>query len=219
MTLRTALERCAPALVAALLMAGPAAALQITFDGPSRDGVSAATAAAVNAAGYMTISGSEVVPAKDFDLVIPAPKVLSSHLVKKSQVSVSNPNTAQSRWKVTNGDTALDDAWLVFFTPLTYNAKKVGIDLQPNWALVQVSDGTSDFFYPAVFLGDVAADATINFLMNHVVGVPLKKRGSTFVLPKYSVGVLEGVPVPEPATLALLAGGLALCAALRRGKA
>lgn len=203
---------------ALLWWAGDASAFPVVFDGPAGYGVSAATASSVSGAGFGVIDDVLVYNADHFGLVIPAPDVLSSHI--QSNPSVSNPTTAQSRWSVTNGGEGnLDDAWLVFFTPLTYTDDKVGIDLQPGtWALVQVFAGEDAYFYPAVFLGDVAADATVTFLMNHIVGEQLTQVGSTLVLPQYSVGMFTGVPVPEPSTFVLLAAGLALAGALRRGK-
>jgi hypothetical protein len=216
---RTWIGLRALAAAAALSLAGSARAFPVVFNGPSGNGVSAATASSVDAAGFRILTGASVFPGSDFDLAIPAPDVLSHHI--QSHPSVSNPTTAQSRWSVTNGsEVTLDDAWLVFFTPVTYTKNKVGIDLQPGgqWALVEVPFGKDEYFYPAVFLGDIAPDTAATFLMNHIVGVALTQQGSTLVLPKYSVGLLQGVPVPEASTLVFLAAGLSLAAALRRGK-
>jgi hypothetical protein len=220
MKLRTWNELRALAVAAALLLlASPAAAFPVVFNGTGGFGVSAATATSVSAAGFPIIEGASIYPANNFDLVIPAPDVLSHDI--QTHPSVSNPTTAQSRWSVTNGgDGALDDAWLVFLTPLTYTPSKVGIDLQPggSWALVQVDVGKTQYFYPAVFLGNVDAEATVTFLMNHVIGQTLTQSGSTFVLPQYQVGLLQGVPLPEASTIMLLATSLGLAAALRRRK-
>lgn len=221
MRLRTWIEPRALATAAALLLlaASPAAAFPVVFDGPGGYGVSAATASSVDAAGFPILEDASVYPMNDFDLAIPAPDVLSHHI--QAHPSVSNPTTAQSRWSVTNGGEGdLHNAWLVFFTPLTYTDNKVGIDLQSggHWALVDVPVGEDDYFYPAVYLGDVDSGGLVTFLMNHIVGETLTQQGSTLVLPKYSVGVLQGVPVPEGSTLVFLAAGLALAGALRRGK-
>jgi len=219
MRLRAWIELRALAIAAALLLASPAVAFPVVFNGPSGFGVSSATATSVSAAGFPIIEGALVYPANDFDLVIPAPDVLSAHI--QAHPSISNPTTAQSRWTVTNGGEGdLNDAWLVFLTPLTYTKDKVGIDLQPGgrWALVDVQVGESDYFYPAVFLGDVDAAAAVTFLMNHFVGEGLTQQGSTLVLPQYQVGLLQGVPLPEASTFALLATGLGLGAVLRRRK-
>jgi len=219
MSSRPWIARWAMAIAAALLLAGPAGAFPVVFDGAGGYGVSAATASSVSAAGFPIIQDATVYSASLFGLVIPAPDVLSSTIV--ASPTVAHPNTAQSRWSVTNtGKTSLDGAWLVFLTPVTYDPAKVGIDLRAgNWALVDVPVGESgDYFYPAVFLGNLDTDETVTFLMNHVVGQALTQQGSTLVLPKYSVGVLQGVPVPEPSTFVLLAAGAALVGVLRRGK-
>jgi hypothetical protein len=219
MTGRLGIELRALAIGAALLLwAGSAGAFPVVFNGTGGYGVSSATASSVSTAGFEIIEDALIYNANTFNLVIPAPDVLSSHI--QSHPTVANPTTAQSRWSVTNGsDGDLHDAWLVFLTPLTYIDDRVGIDLQPgNWALVEVSAGKDTYFYPAVFLGDVDADATATFLMNHIVGQQLTRVGSTLVLPQYSVGMFTGVPVPEASTFVLLAAGLALAGAVRRGK-
>jgi len=147
--------------------------------------------------------------------------VLSSHLV--SNPSVSNPNTAQSLWSVTDGGgSSLSNAWLVFFGPTTYTPTLVGIDLPSGgrWRLVEVSAGESgNYFYPAVFLGSLDPGDTATFLMNHIVGTALTRQGSNLILPQYSVGVLTGVPLPEPGSLVLLTAGITLAALLRNRKA
>ncbi len=207
-------------LAAGLLAAGPAAAFPVVFGGSGGYGLSSSTASAVTGAGFQLIDDTLVFPMNDFGIVIPAPNVLSHHI--QSNPSVSNPTTAQSRWSVTNGgEGGLNDAWLVFFRPTTYSPTQVGIDLQAGgqWALVEVAAGGTSYFYPAVFLGDVGSDATVTFLMNHIVGTTLTQQGSTLVLPKYQVGILQGVvPVPEAGTLGLLLAGVSFTAALRRGK-
>ncbi|HTO69348.1 MAG TPA: hypothetical protein VMR31_05755 [Myxococcota bacterium] len=220
MSARTSAAGLVAALLGAIGLAGSAAAFPVLFDGAGGFGVSASTASAAEAAGFALISDVTVVPAASDGLTIPAPDVLSAHIV--TSPSVTNPNTAQSRWSVTNGGASdLANAWLVFFGPVTYTASKVGIDLQPGgqWAIVEVSAGASgDYFYPAVFLGDLDVDGTQTFLMNHVVGQALTQQGSTLILPQYSVGAFAGVPVPEPGLFVLLSAGLALAAAVRPRK-
>ena len=209
------------AVCAVSLRVTPARALDVpvVFNGPSGFGVSAGTAAAVEAAGFSLITDAPISPTNMVPLVIPAPDVLSSHLV--GSPSVSHPNRAQSRWTVTNGgDEDLQDAWIVFLTPLTYTKSKVGIDLQGGgeWALVEVPVGKDEYFYPAVFLGDIGADAATTFLMNHVVGQQLTQQGSKLILPQYQIGLITGVPLPEPALCLLLAAALTLAAGVRRGE-
>ncbi|HTO06161.1 MAG TPA: hypothetical protein VMR86_03815 [Myxococcota bacterium] len=210
--------RIASALLLALAWVTPAHALTVLFGGPGGFGVSASSAGAAESAGFSLISDVPIFPADTVPLSIPAPDVLGSHI--PSSPSVSNPITATSQWNVTNGgDGDLDDAWLVFLKPLTYTPSTTGIDLQPGgqWRLVEVPVGKDTYFYPAVFLGDIAPDGVSSFLMHHVVGEALSQVGDTLVLPQYQVGVLTGVPLPEPA-LALLPLSVALLAGLRRRK-
>jgi hypothetical protein len=219
MTGRTGTISLAAALSAALLWVTPALAFPVVFGGPGGFGVSGSTASAAQAAGFALITDTAVAPADSVPLTIPAPDVLSSHIV--SSPSVANPNTAVSRWTVTNGgDSELNDAWLVFFTPLTYTPSQVGIDLQPGgeWALVEVPVGQTSYFYPAVFLGDIGAQNATTFLMHHVVGQALTQVGNTLVLPQYQVGILTGVPLPEPAVGLLLAVALGVVLRIRRGE-
>jgi len=211
---------CAFAAGLVVAWAEPARAFPIVFDGPGGFGVSSSTADSVEAAGFLLIQNVPVAPASTAGLTVPAPDVLSSHLV--TSPSVANPNTAESRWSVTDGGgAALQNAWLVFFNPTTYTPTKVGIDLQSggHWRLVEVSAGAAgNYFYPAVFLGSLDPDETATFLMHHVVGQPLTQQGSNLILPQYSVGVLTGVPLPEPSTIALVAAGVAGAVLLRGRK-
>jgi len=217
MTLVTRIVWLAPALAAALLWVTPARAFPVLFGGPSGFGVSASTASAAQAAGFDLITEATIAPADSVPLLIPAPDVQSSHV--PSSPSPANPVTATSNWSVTNGgDGELDDAWLVFLKPLTYTPSTTGIDLQAggHWRLVEVPFGQDTYFYPAVFLGDMAPDGLSTFLMHHVVGEALTQVGNTLVLPQYQVGVLTGVPLPEPALALLFAAGMGVTAVLRR---
>lgn len=205
----------------ALLVGGRASAFNIVFNGPSGYGVSASSATSAQASGVPIIAVTSLSVASDLGIVIPAPDVLSFDLV--SSPSVSHPITATSQWTVNNtGEGALDSAWLVFTNPETYTASQVGFEIDPNagWALLSVVAGQT-YYYPAVFLGDVASGDATTFLMHHRVGQALtvQQPGGQLVLPKYHVAALEGLPVPEPAALVLLAAGFALAAAVRRRNA
>lgn len=206
------------ALVAA---AGPAEALPIAFNGPGGFGISAASAASAQAAGVPIISVGSISTAAALNLTIPAPDVLSFNLANNP--SVSNPNRATSEWSVTNsGPGGLSDAWLVFLNPVTYTPSQVGfeIDGAAGWVVITVfvpdGQGGTDYFYPARFLGDLGASDTVDFLMRHLVGQTLHSQGGELVLPQYSVGALQGIPVPEPSALVLAATAFALAASLRR---
>jgi hypothetical protein len=211
---------------AAVLAAGPARAFDIVFDGPGGYGISADTAAQAEAAGVPIIEVASVSQAAALDLTIPAPEVLS--FVLTPTPSVANPNTATSRWSVTNGGGGgLSGTWLVFLNPKpeNYMATKVGfeIDGEDGWKVIDVfvpmGKGGTDYFYPAIFLGDIGSQDTVTFLMHHRVGQALHSQNGVLVLPQYSVGALQGVPVPEPALLALLGAGVALAASSKRRNA
>jgi hypothetical protein len=211
------------AAAAALFAAGRADAFNIVFNGPSGFGIDAATAANAEAAGVPILDVESLQQAAALHLVIPDPDVLSFDI--SSSPSVANPNKATSRWEVDNaGGTDLRGTWLVFLNPVTYTATKIGfeIDGDDGWAVFDVfvpaGTGGTDYFYPAVFLGDIDSGDSVNFLMHHLVGQKLHQQGSsTLVLPHYSVAALAGRPIPEPALLGVLAAGLALAAcAVRR---
>ena len=197
--------------LAALLAAGRADAFNIVFDGPSGYGISAAAATSAAAAGVPIFDVDSLAVAANLGIVIPAPSVQSFQLV--TTPSVANPNTANSLWTVDNtGTGSLGSAWLVFTNPETYTASLVGFEIDPNagWALLDVFVG-QDYFYPAVFLGDVPAGAAATFAMHHRVGQALDSNSQgQFVLPKYHVAALEGVPLPEPAAFALVVAALVL---------
>jgi PEP-CTERM motif len=226
MTVRT---RCTWMFLAAVavLAAGRADAFDIVFDGPGGYGISPATAANAEAAGLSIIEVASISQAAALDLTIPAPEVLS--FVLQQSPSVGNPNTATSRWTVTNsGAGDLSGTWLVFLNPKpeNYTATKVGFDIDADagWAVIDVfvpmGKSGIDYFYPAVYLGNIGAEDSTTFLMHHLVGQALHQAGNnTLELPQYSVGALQGLPVPEPAALLLLAVGVALAAGSKRRNA
>lgn len=198
------------ALAAGWLLASPAGAFPVLFDGPGGYGISQTSADDAFEAGFARLE-PPIHQASAFGITIPDPVVLSAAL--KDSPSPSDPITAISTWTVQNGNRGLQNAWLVFLRPLTYEPPQVGIDLQTGeWAIVEVylGDGedSSAYFYPAVRLGHVAAGGSAHFQMHHVVGTELTREGDTLFLPKYGVGVLGSVPEPGPLGLfgALLAG-------------
>jgi hypothetical protein len=207
------------AALCALVAAGRADAIAVNFDGPGGYGISASRAAAAEADGLQIIDVTELANAASFGLTIPAPSVLDFDLV--GSPSFGNPNRATSEWNVTNsGQMNLADAWLVFLYPTTYTPSQVGfeIDDEDGWAVINVFIGGTDYYYPARFLGDLEPTDAVAFTMRHLVGQPLSQSGGTYVLPQYSVGAVQGIPVPEPAALALVASGLLLVSALRRSR-
>jgi hypothetical protein len=197
------------ALTAAWLLAAPAGALPVYFDASSGYGISSTSANAAFDAGFTRLTPTQIQQASLY-VTIGDPAVLSASL--SSSPSPSDPTTATSRWTVQSKGRALNDAWLVFLRPETYTAALLGIDLQAGqWGVVQISQGESQYFYPAVRLGNIGAGGSAQFLMNHLIGMALTQQGSNYVLPRYGVGILG--TVPEPASLALfgvLLGGFAL---------
>lgn len=217
----------AVAALGLMLSAGRAGAFPIVVNGSAGFGISAASAESAEANGVpiVVVEAGEIQTAAAFGLTIPAPDVLSSALV--GSPSVSNPNRATSEWSVTNaGQGGLSDAWLVFLTSTDYPDPEVGfeIDGDDGWIVISVfvpsgEEGGSYYFYPARSLGDLAPSDTVDFLMNHLVGVPLHANGNVLELPQYSVGAIGGIPLPEPHAFALAALGLGLAAILRRRSA
>ena len=211
------------AVAAALLAAGPAQAFNIVFDGPGGFGISASSAASAEADGVPLLVVDQISTAASLGLTIPDPDVLFFDLV--GSPSVANPHTATSMWTVNKGGAgALSDGWLVFLGPTHtegYDPSLIGfeIDGDDGWALVSVLFGGTNYYYPAQFLGDIANGGATDFQMHHRVGQPLFQQGGVFVLPQYSVGALQGILVPEPTALALLAVGVALAAGTKRRNA
>jgi hypothetical protein len=202
------------------LSAGRAQAIPVYFDGPGGFGISEESAANALDAGVPIIEVDAIVTADSLGLTIPERDVISFTLV--TNPSTSNPHRVNSQWTVAKGGpSGVSDAWLVFLNPLDYTPSRVGFEIDGDfgWAVIQVfvpeGEGGSDYFYPAKFLGDMSAAETVDFLMRHRIGQSLRSEGGDFVLPQYSVGALQGVPLPEPASLALGAIALLLAAILR----
>jgi len=196
------------ALAAAWLLAPPAVAFPVMFDGPSGYGTSSTSAGGAFEAGFTRLDPVGINQPADFGITIPEPVVLSAAL--NGSPSAANPITATSTWTVQNPGRAIQDAWLVFLKPLTYSPSLVGIDLQigGQWGLVAVSAGSTEYFYPAVRLGLLPNSGSVQFTMHHVVATLLTQQGNTLVLPKYGVGILGSVPGPAalPLLVMLFAG-------------
>jgi hypothetical protein len=203
-------------VLSAVLLPVSAGAFPVLFDGPSGYGLSEGTADDALDAGIARLTPLHIDTVSSRGLLIPDPVVLDFHL--SDSPSPSDPHTVRSLWTVQNtGNSAFQDAWLVFLSPVGYSAPLVGIDLQTGeWRIVEVSVGSTEYFYPAVRLGNIAAGGSAQFTMHHVVGTALTQVGNTLILPKYGVGVI-GV-VPGPAALPLL-GVLLTAIGLRRRSA
>jgi len=198
------------AVLAGILLAAPARALPVMFDGPDGYGISATSAQAAFDAGFARLTPLEINTGSTFGITIPDPVVFSAVV---SPTPSTTPTTVSSTWTVNNGGRAVIDPWLVFLRPQTYSGPLVGIDLRPGgqWALVQMTVGSgasaTQYFYPAVRLGHLTPGGSAQFTMNHLIATTLTRSGSSLLLPRYGVGIL-GV-VPEPMALSLLAATLA----------
>jgi hypothetical protein len=203
-------------VLAGALLASPAGAFPVKFDAPTGYGLSEATAEGAFDAGFARLTPPAIAQGSTFGITIPDPVVLSAAL---SSSPTTTPTTVSSRWTVNNGGRTLLDPWLVFLRPLTYSGPLVGIDLTPGgqWALVQMTVGGTEYFYPAVRLGHLAANGSATFQLNHVIATTLVQSGSQLILPRYGVGLLGAVP--EPAALTLFAVVLAGLLLRRRGVA
>jgi hypothetical protein len=210
-------------LTATWLPAPRAFALPVFFDAPSGFGVSEAMADAAITAGFERLTPAAIQNLTPLGLAIPEPTVLDFDI--SDSPSTSDPTAVTSRWTVQNGgDRAFVDAWLIFLSPTGYPKPQVGVDLQPGeWGIVEMTvgsgEGSTEYFYPAVRLGSIAAGGNVQFLMHHVVATALTQTDDdpvTFLLPRYGVGVIG--TVPAPAALPLLSM-LLTAIALRRWSA
>ena len=210
------------AALCTLLAGARAEAVADPFDGPGGYGISQGSAEDAEDAGLEIIPVEGLQTAASFGLTIPAPNVLTFHLVQTP--TFEDPHTATSTWTVTNsGQQTVQNLWLVFLRPSPYTPSEVGIEIddEDGWAVLAVFVGSGQsgttYYYPAVFLGDLDPTNAVSFTMRHLVGEPLNQNSQgEFVLPQYTVGGFEGMPVPEPGVIALLASGLAGLALLRR---
>lgn len=216
-------------LVSGALLASPARALMVYFEGPGGIGISGEAASDVFEAGFAHLEPEGLAAPAGLGITIPAPNVTLYD--PSSAHTHADPTRARSTWTVDNGDQALVNAWLVFLMPMTappfnpsfdgYDAPNVGIDMQlASWGVVEINigsgEGMEQYFYPAVHLGDVTAGGSVQFQMNHVIAQTVDQLGNQVQLPKYAVGILTGF-VPEPGALSLFAVVL-MGFALRRAR-
>jgi hypothetical protein len=141
---------------------------------------------------------------------------------KGKKPTAANPIIADSVWTVTNttGE-ALEDVLLVFTLGNTSGKKSkklVGLDGNLVDILAYSNDGV-DYLFGVVQLGDLAAEgpgSSIDIDVRYIVGGRLARSGNHSVLPRFGTAAVTGATqVPEPATAALLALGLAALAAAR----
>jgi hypothetical protein len=139
--------------------------------------------------------------------------------------STTNPFVADSTWTVTNKSTKpLKNAYVVFegvdlapttLLPKGYPDILVGID-KNLFSIIRYTSPQleSPLFFGALSLGSLGAKDSTQIHVRYIVAGTLPQVGANLVMPPFEVIGL--INVPEPSTLVLLAGGLALIAAAGR---
>jgi hypothetical protein len=142
----------------------------------------------------------------------------------------SSDNVASSTWIVANdypaAPTSLVFSYLFFVTPqsyqgISYDDANVGLGIDPDlgWVFVRASSGETDFYFPGVAVDLAPGEASGGIGVHYRLTEPMQALPNLqYVLPGMQTGV-DGFLVPEPASAALLACGLALLAAQRRPRA
>ncbi len=138
----------------------------------------------------------------------------------------SNPSKGSSIWTLTVDEATpaelLQNFCLVILghdpnDPFSYKTENVGlqIDTDVPWVLVTPEDGGPT--YLAFLLGDLEAGGTYEIPIEYRVGQRLKKKHGVHIFPRYSIAY-HSVPLPEPSTLVLGLGSLAIAAVAARRK-
>ena len=144
----------------------------------------------------------------------------------------ANPSTGSSMWSITANDRDYSDLWLVIVGHAVtvdphgpsgdgfYDSANIGIevdDSDPNLRFVLPTG--MNLTYLAIFLGDLAQGSTAVLPIEYRVAQALfESAPNDFLFPQYQVAYLEGIPVPEPSTVALgiTVGAIGLAARVRR---
>lgn len=234
---RRAVLRARVGLVAAVwLLAAPAWAdpISVFFTGPSGYGVEESEALAFSADHGIPIVELQLDPTGSVFMDAQAHLDIVSQNLAEGSVSPFPPtspdNTASSTWIVGNEYPDSIDAvfftYLVFVTPepyqgIAYDDESVGlgIDADDGWVFVHASDGGTDYYFPGVAIDLAPGEVSDGIGIHYQVTEPLQALSNRqYVLPGFQTAV-DGFLVPEPASGALLAAGLALMAAARRRRA
>jgi hypothetical protein len=132
--------------------------------------------------------------------------------------SASDPLVADSTWTVRNASGAALPAGFLVFTRIDVDRAYPGLAAGLDGGLLdilQYSAGGTDYFFGAAALPSLGVGQSVDFTVRYVVAGPLDYDAETnaYELPRLGIA---GLLVPEPATLATIALGLAGLAASRR---
>ena len=212
--------------VLALLAGTPRAeAVSIYFTGPGGWGVLEAEARATG----LPIFERAPDLLNPGELEISTPKFVTVDTKATSSGKRSDPATGTTHWELTNRALGSDNLWLVFYSRApgdpnypagSISADQVGLEIGgPNWAFFNPRSAP-EYFYPALFLGDMQIDAPVPTLalIQYQVLRDLELVRGSYMYPQFFVGVAgrANAPIPEPSSALLFAAGVLGLAALRR---
>jgi len=215
-------------LLLAVGIAAPAAATPVTvfFDGPSGFGVSAEVA---EASGVPFVYPDFVGSASGI-LAVTSQQLQGDPATNASILMSQSGDSITSTWTVKNVSSSdlRGDTYFLFVTStafsihgelVEYDDAHVGLVVDPDlgWVLVRTSEELGQgYYYPAVWLGSLAAGATADeFDVNYVVDQPIQQvataSATEVVLPQLVAG-MGFAPIPEPTAGILMGVGLGLLA-------
>jgi hypothetical protein len=183
----------------------------------------------------------------DGELKIKTPNPVTEDTKATSDGTPSDPATGTTDWRVFNmgfEDPDDKDLWLVFYSVANtqfnldnfpgLTPDQVGLEIGgPDWAFLKASENEEDYFYPAVYLGDLEkctadgapqkarncpADTKALAHIQYRVLTNLPLVEGSYMYPQYWVGRANApMPsTPEPSGALLFGAGVGCLAAFRR---
>jgi hypothetical protein len=216
-----------------LLFAAQAGAdpISVFFSGPSGYGVAESEALDFSADYGIPIVDLELDPEGTLFMDALAHLDIVSQDLDEGSVSpfppTSSDNVASSVWVVGNDYPVAPDSLLFshlfFVTPqpyqgIAYDDANVALvmDADLGWVFVHATSGEDDFYFPGIAVDLAPGEVSGGIGIHYRVTEPLQALPNRqYVLPGLQTAV-DGFLVPEPASAALLACGLAWLAAQRR---